>query len=505
MKLLLLSLLSLVSALFTRIQGKALPPDYGDYSPCRFAPPFTESDVLKDPEPLIHDMLYWEGKFAQLGVGYNAANGMTYDGTLLNMTTGLELAYRAGLHNFSAASKESLHVMVLAHALAGDAAAARVVSPKDAQQAPNIAFALMAQKLDTYLAFNQSYPGFGGYLPWYNNTFAAIEPTNDWVDRVPALDNGELIWAVYAAVEVLSSSVRPDFQKLGEKWQSWLDYTKANAAKLFYRGDGVVCAVTTLHQALLPDDPKQNYTCEGDSVLDDPYEGELFAWWLYFFGGLSAPEKEAVWTAKRPKLESVEYQMGDVGPITVQKGFWSSSHEQWKVLEMPYYDVQIVKRVYTNAERVRTCNSVVKGIPGMYASVNNVTNSTTGEIIGYISNAGIPSISNQTEQELDVITPYAVFPTLLVEGERGRAVGMAWWWNMVLGKKMQNPYGSTESERVDGTAVSSFVSWDSKITTVVALLGGVGDLVREMMKKDDIYEEFLRVTNVSAQILDSEL
>ena len=67
---------------------------------------------------------------------------------------------------------------------------------------------------------------------------------------------------------------------------------------------------------------------------------------------------------------------------------------------------------------------------------------------------------------------------------------------MVLGKKMQNPHGSTESERIDGTAVSSFVSWDSKITTVVALLGGVGDFVRAKMMDDGIYQEFIDVTNV---------
>ena len=68
---------------------------------------------------------------------------------------------------------------------------------------------------------------------------------------------------------------------------------------------------------------------------------------------------------------------------------------------------------------------------------------------------------------------------------------------MVMGKKMQNPYGSSEAERLDGTAVSSFVSWDSKITTVNALLGGVVDLAREKMKADGIYADFLRVTNVS--------
>lgn len=79
-------------------------------------------------------------------------------------------------------------------------------------------------------------------------------------------------------------------------------------------------------------------------------------------------------------------------------------------------------------------------------------------------------------------------------------IGMLWWWNMVMGKKMQNLYGSTESERVDSTDVSSFVSWDSKITTVAALLGGAGDFVRENLKKDGIYEEFLSVLNVSGRL-----
>lgn len=70
----------------------------------------------------------------------------------------------------------------------------------------------------------------------------------------------------------------------------------------------------------------------------------------------------------------------------------------------------------------------------MYASVNNSTDPETDAIIGYISPAGIPSVASQTEQELDVITPYSVFPTILFD----RAVGLAWWRNMVVGKKMQS-------------------------------------------------------------------
>ncbi len=192
--------------------------------------------------------------------------------------------------------------------------------------------------------------------------------------------------------------------------------------------------------------PSQNYSCEGSGRLNDPYEGELFTWWLYFYGGLSDADKDLLWEVKRPQLVSAEYQIGKIGPITVQKGFWFSSHEQWKLLEMPYLDVDLVYRVMLNGERVRTCNSAVTQNPGMFASVNNSTDPVTGEILGYISNAGIPSISFQTEQELDVITPYSAFPVMLFDNKRGngkkwvngKAVGLVWWWNVVKARKMQS-------------------------------------------------------------------
>jgi hypothetical protein len=73
---------------------------------------------------------------------------------------------------------------------------------------------------------------------------------------------------------------------------------------------------------------------------------------------------------------------------------------------------------------------------------------------------------------------------------------------MVDGKKVQNPYGSTESARIDGTAISTFVSWDSKITTVNAILGGDGEnYVKKKMKEDGIYEEFIDIVQVSVSLL----
>ncbi|KAJ5214340.1 hypothetical protein N7449_001509 [Penicillium cf. viridicatum] len=382
--------------------------------------------------------------------------------------------------------------MLYTHAVAGSPEAARFLSPENTAEAPRIAASIIQKNLQTY-------PGFGGFLPWVSADTQDMTPRSDWVNRVPGLDNGELVWAVYGFIQALENTGRKNYQELAQKWQVWMDYTKTTAAKsanplsvdqIFYKGSGRVCTVIDIKDQSLPvNHPDQSYLCETKDLLDDPFEGEIFTFWLQFFGGLSKADKQAPWEVKKSQLVSVDYEMGEFGPITVQKGFWFSSHKTWKVLQMPYYDIDLVRRVFANAERVRTCNSVATKLPGMFASINNITDPSTGDVTGYISNAGIPSISNQTVQELDVITPYSVFPTILVN----KSVGLAWWRNMVVAKKMQNIYGSIESTRVDGTGVSALLTWDSKVTTVVAILGGVTDFVRQKMKADNVYDEFVDI------------
>jgi hypothetical protein len=108
------------------------------------------------------------------------------------------------------------------------------------------------------------------------------------------------------------------------------------------------------------DDPEQSYQCEGEGVLNDPYEGELVPYMFHLLGDLSEEDKEALWEAKRPQLVKDEYEMGGIGPITVERGlsncdqcpccqltriagYWFSGHEPWKVLEMPFYDVDLIR------------------------------------------------------------------------------------------------------------------------------------------------------------------
>lgn len=179
----------------------------------------------------------------------------------------------------------------------------------------------METKLKTYLRFNETYPGFGGFLPWVKTDKHNMTPNTDWDNLVPGLDNGELLWAVYGCIEALEGRPEPKFQDLAKSWQNWFDYVSSTAAKVFYIGKGKVCAVTEMKNQSLPvNHPSQTYKCETKTYLDDPYEGELLTYFLQFFSDLSDANKKKLWEYKRPKLESDEYDLGGVGPITVRKG-----------------------------------------------------------------------------------------------------------------------------------------------------------------------------------------
>ncbi len=55
---------------------------------------------------------------------------------------------------------------------------------------------------------------------------------------------------------------------------------------------------------------------------------------------------------------------------------------------------------------------------------------------------------------------------------------------MLSAPRMQSRFGSTEAVNVNGTMICPLTTWDSKITTVLAMLGGVGPLVGEGLRKE---------------------
>lgn len=174
--------------LYPIVWAASLPRQLASHSPCRFAPSYTQDQVLTNSTSFVSDIFYWDGQFHQNGIGYNSQNGLTYDGCLLNETTGI--ANQSERHDFSAASKEALQVMMYAHAIAGNQLAATFVYPEEYSNASEYAISMLSNKLNAYLAFNKTYPGYGGFIPWFLANETAMRPTSDWVDRVPALDNG---------------------------------------------------------------------------------------------------------------------------------------------------------------------------------------------------------------------------------------------------------------------------------------------------------------------------
>ena len=167
--------------------ASVLPRQAPPHSPCRFSLRYSQDDILTNSSGFISDVFYWDGQFHQNGVGYNSVNGLSFDGCILNQTTGL--ANISERHDFSAASKEALQIMLYAHAIAGNPLAARFVYPYTGGAA-EWAVAMLSNKLKAYLAFNETFPGYGGFIPWFYANETNMRPTTDWENRVPALDNG---------------------------------------------------------------------------------------------------------------------------------------------------------------------------------------------------------------------------------------------------------------------------------------------------------------------------
>ena len=176
---------SLYLTILTLVSVHGIPVDP---STCRFSPLFSTSDISSDPSKFLETVFKAESKFHANNIGYNAVNGMTYDGTLLNYTTGL--ANATGLHPFSASSKESLQLMMYSKVLSGDPLASLWIGYHDVEQAKEEVVGILKKKINVLNRFNESFPGFGGMVPWFYANETDIRPTFDWVNRIPALDNG---------------------------------------------------------------------------------------------------------------------------------------------------------------------------------------------------------------------------------------------------------------------------------------------------------------------------
>jgi len=464
---------------------------------------YTIDGIVNDAkirDNFMMDIMTWEGKFATDKIGLNYKHGLTYDGTSLNYSTGLP---DGGLHDFSAASKESVHLGLLALAISGSKYATKFFESGMqgvwAGDVQSYVIDQLTKKITAYEKWNSTYPGFGGYLPWYNvNDDDGMALLPNWNNAVPGLDNGEMIWGMIAVIQALKDNGYAD---LAKRYQNYIDYLALTGLQIFLNKSipGIACVSGIPDINSNPFD--QTYNTSTGCMLDDPYEGELFFIFLELysdwtnFGGTTVADQ--IWDKKLKMAQSVQFTTTGGAKITVERGYWFSSHEQWKFMELPYFDVDIANRVYLNGERARSHFSWQKNFPGMFAAVTNVSDEVTFDQthhLDYVSDCGIAEIAFNPIRNNNLFTPYGAYPMMLHPDTR--AYGLAWYANSINASRMQGPQGSTEAIWIDGSMISPVQTWDSKITSVLAMNGGMLDLTRKYLINTGRYAKFaIRVQN----------
>ena len=86
-----------------------------------------------------------------------------------------------------------------------------------------------------------------------------------------------------------------------------------------------------------------------------------------------------------------------------------------------------------------------------------------------------------------MVTPYSTFPLFMVN----KGIAAVWLHNMLSSPAGQTIYGAIEATSIDGKDVSPVMTWDSKITTVLAVMGGNRDIVRTYLKNTGKYATFV--------------
>ncbi len=448
-----------------------------------------------DARRFIRRVVARERRFYQPGVAYDGETGLTFDGHPIDRRTG-ELS--GAPRNWSAASKESLHIILLAKAIAGDPMARALVTPdpRDPAKAVDRALDVLSRKIATYRRFDEKQPGFGGFLPWFKVERGELKPMDGWTDRVPGLDNGQLAWSLYLAEGVLRERGHVE---LADAYRRHLDRMADNVVRVFYdpagrhfRGE----AVLERGGAVRPG--KNRYRNKG-YLIEDAYEGLLLVHFADLMGrwprGTRAG-REAVW--REPRRKPARFRTRGGADITVVEGHWFSSHEDWGFLVLPYRDLPVADRLFTNAQRVRTQYSARRGLSGLFASTHRPVKAD-GEALAYENASGIQEVAKDTVRRgKPIFAPYAAFPLALVD----QRLFAGWLKSMVERPGMFGPYGIGESYGEDGSS-APLLTWDGKALPMIAAMGGVSRDIGRFLRRDGAYDAFLARVERDYRLFDS--
>lgn len=441
---------------------------------CRFADSFDWGRLSSDTEiqdAYIRQVLKWDGRFASPGYGIDA-NGITRDKVAVDSSGRL-----VARSSFTWGSKESLHIGMLALVVTRRPLAWHWMhGAEDEAHARSMALDRLKKIMDKYEKFSTEYPGCGGFLP-----INEISVDHDGFKlhssqvRLPGIDSGQLAWSMYAASIALAGAGDP---ALAQRYQAYVDLLRLSAKTLWFVPEKHHLAATA--EVLDTQQPCSVENREHVGRLQDPYEGELMIMWVDLMSTWGPREnRNLIWRSVKQHQKAVTYSDSRLpsGPITVQRGWRFSAHEQWKYLVLPYTDNHLVARLLRNGEKARTWNSHLHNVPGLYGSCYAPAKSSLddGGVALFVNTLGVPSLSmGFVENEQRLVAPYAAFPLTLVN----RGLGLAWHRSMAARPKMQGSLGVVDASSTEADPRPSLTyTWDAKVTFDLAALGGLGPLI----------------------------
>jgi len=132
----------------------------------------------------------------------------------------------------------------------------------------------------------------------------------------------------------------------------------------------------------------------------------------------------------------------------------------------------VTSKVLRSSEAARTMDGRCGRLPGLLASCADLAHVGAPAPAGYVSAAGVPSVASQPVLRRDLVTPYGSLTLAMVDP----AVAACWVRQTMAGPRATGPLGATAAVAVNGSMIAPIVTWDSKISLLIGLAGGTGDL-----------------------------
>lgn len=74
-----------------------------------------------------------------------------------------------------------------------------------------------------------------------------------------------------------------------------------------------------------------------------------------------------------------------------------------------------------------------------------------------------------------------------------REFGAAWLHNTIFSPCGQTKYGALEGTGLNGSLISPTLTWDTKITTVLAMLNGTRSITKRYLQKNNLLTDFVSI------------